>query len=152
MVWICSEPNLSGQRLIQTIIPFCGHQSRTSNGGQELFNIHRVSTSDSDEFYKMNGEMYDYIYRIAEESKTSVYSAAFEFGTYGDGIYQEVRSLFTTIAANQLTQNNSLSEKHDWVNREYDELYFPSENTWVQKAIENGREGFKGILCAKGLI
>jgi len=119
---------------------------------QVKFNIPRVAASNPEEFYKMNGEMSDYIYKVARESDRSVYSAAFEFGTYGEGIIQGARSLLTTIVGNQMKQYYSSPKNRFWVERDYGELYFPSKKEWLEKAIENGRQAFKGILEAKGFI
>lgn len=140
-----------GPRYQMTLVQ-SSKETLTSREAQSIFSIPKVTSSDSDEFYKMNGEMSDFIYLVGSESNTNVYSAAFEFGTYGEGILNEARSLLTTIAANQSTQSLNNSGIQDWVKKDYDELYFPSERTWIQKAIENGRDGFNGILLAKGLI
>lgn len=127
-------------------------EAMTSKEAQSRFNIPLVAAGNSDEFYKMNGEMSDYIYQIARAFDKNVYSAAFEFGTYGDGIIQEAKSLLTTIAGNQWVKIDDPTKKPKWVEHDYQELYFPSEVSWVNKAIENGRLSFKGILQAEGLI
>lgn len=138
-----------GPRSLMTLVQ-SSKETLTSKEAQELFKIPNVAASNSTEFYKMNGEMADFIYQLAQECDNQIYSAAFEFGTYGDGLFQEAKSLLTTIAANQLAQDKS--SEFNWVKRDYQELYFPSENTWVVNAIENGRQGFAGILKAKGFI
>jgi len=124
----------------------------TSAEARQLFNIPSVASSNSEEFYKMNGEMCDYIHKVARDSNRTVYSAAFEFGTYGDGILQEARSLLTTIVANQFIGFSASPSNRLWVESDYQELYFPSESTWLEKSIQNGRQAFYGILHAKGLI
>jgi hypothetical protein len=96
--------------------------------------------------------MSDFIYQIARDFDRKVYSAAFEFGTYGDGILQGARSLLTTIVGNQWAQIDDLSKIPKWVEHDYQDLYFPTEKNWVEKAIEIGRQSFNGILIAEDLI
>jgi len=127
-------------------------ETMTSKDAQIRFNIPRVAATNPEEFYQINGEMADYIYKEAKRSNRKVYSAAFEFGTYGEGILQGARSLLTTIAANQLLNNQSPHNSKYWVKRDYDELYFPSEPAWLEAAINNGRRAFSGILEAEGYI
>jgi hypothetical protein len=137
----------SQMTLVQT-----SKESMTSKEAQVRYNIPLVAASNSDEFYKMNGEMSDFIYQIARDFDRKVYSAAFEFGTYGDGILQGARSLLTTIVGNQWAQIDDLSKIPKWVEHDYQDLYFPTEKNWVEKAIEIGRQSFNGILIAEDLI
>ena len=124
----------------------------TSQDAQERFNVPLVAATNPDEFYQIHGEMADYIYQVANRSNKKIYSAAFEFGTYGSGLLQGARSLLTTIAANQVLINHTSPLSNNWVNRDYDELYFPSEPTWLEIAINNGRQAFRGILEGEGYI
>jgi len=124
----------------------------TSQDAQVRFNVPLVAATNPEEFYQINGEMADYIYKEAKRSNRKVYSAAFEFGTYGEGILQGARSLLTTIAANQLLINQTPFNSKHWVMHDYNELYFPSEPVWLEAAIDNGRLAFKGILEAEGFI
>ena len=140
-----------GPRFQMTLVQAVS-ESMTSIDAQNLFNVPNVAASTPEEFYKMNGEMSDFIYKLGKENNRKVYSAAFEFGTYGEGILQGARSLLTTIAGNQLTQFNASHRNRCWVEKDYKELYFPSENKWLEKAIINGRQAFYGILNAEGLI
>lgn len=124
----------------------------TSKEAQVRFKVPLVAATNPEEFYQIHGEMADYIYLVANRSNRKIYSAAFEFGTYGNGLLQGARSLLTTITANQLfNYQTSLNSIH-WISRDYDELYFPSEPTWLDAAIKNGRQAFKGILEAEGFI
>jgi hypothetical protein len=124
----------------------------TSEEAQVRFNIPLVAATNPEEFYQIHGEMADHIYQVGSRSNRTIYSAAFEFGTYGDGLLQGARSLLTTIAANQSFNQHSSRHSTHWVSRDYDELYFPSEPAWLETAINNGRQAFRGILKAEGFI
>jgi hypothetical protein len=133
--------------LVQTPV-----ESRSSRDAKEQFGIPLVAATNPEEFYQIHGEMADFIYKVANDSDRKVYSAAFEFGTYGDGLVQGARSLLTTIVANQLQNYQFNFKSRNWVHKDYDELYFPSEPAWLDSAIQNGRQAFKGILSAEGFI
>jgi len=124
----------------------------TSQEAQVRFNVPLVAATNPKEFYQIHGEMADFIYQVAKQFNRNIYSAAFEFGTYGDGLLKGARSLLTTIAANQSLINQSSHNSTPWVSRDYDELYFPSEPAWLETAINNGRQAFSGILKAEGFI
>jgi hypothetical protein len=140
-----------GSRYQMTLVQ-AASEPMTSKEARTRFNLPNVAASNADEFYKMNGEMCEYIYKVARDTNKTAYSAAFEFGTYGDGLIQGAKSLLTTILGNQLIQFNASSSNRFWVERDYIELYFPSEKVWLEKSLVNGRQAFNGILRAKGLI
>ncbi len=124
----------------------------TSQEAQVRFNVPLVVATNPEEFYQIHGEMADYIYQVANKSNKNIYSAAFEFGTYGNNLLQGARSLLTTIAGNQVLFNHTPQFTPTWVNRDYDELYFPSEPAWLESAINNGRQAFRGVLEGEGYI
>ncbi|MFH2039388.1 MAG: M14 family metallopeptidase [Chloroflexota bacterium] len=124
----------------------------TSLEAQEKFNVPLVAATNPEEFYQIHGEMADYLYQTANKANKKIYSAAFEFGTYGSGLLQGARSLLTTIAANQAIYNQNPPLTINWLSRDYNELYFPSEPSWLDTAIHNGRQAFRGILEGEGFI
>jgi hypothetical protein len=127
-------------------------ETMTSLEAQERYGITRVAATNPEEFYPIHGEMSDFIYSIAKNTNRKAYSAAFEFGTYGDGSIAGIRSLLTTILGNQILLNKTSSKNLEWVMRDYDELYFPSDPVWLETAIINGRNAFEGILKAERFI
>jgi hypothetical protein len=40
----------------------------------------------------------------------------------------------------------------EWMKREYDELFLPSDPKWRQKAEADARQAFEGILSAEGYL
>ncbi|OGN75205.1 MAG: hypothetical protein A2X25_04230 [Chloroflexi bacterium GWB2_49_20] len=124
----------------------------SSQKAQSRFGVPLVAATNPEEFYQIHGEMADYIYDVANQTNRKVYSAAFEFGTYGDGLIAGARSLLTSIVGNQLLNLETHSQYRTWIERDYEELYFPSEKGWLDTAINNGRQAFYGILKAEGFI
>jgi hypothetical protein len=106
------------------------------------------------EFYAMSGDMTDYYYKIrnAEFPGRTFFACAFEFGTFGDALLEQIRSLRAMVFENQLHWHGAVNARAAGaIRREFRELYFPSETTWREKALQDGRLAFNGILHAYGL-
>ena len=100
-------------------------------------------------------EMAEYYYRLRNESfpEKQLFACGFEFGTFGDSLLARIRSLRAMVYENQLhwhgAKNERIAEK---VRKEFQELYFPEETKWHEKAIQDCRLAFEGILSAYGLL
>jgi hypothetical protein len=118
------------------------------------FGVPRVAGINPEEFYTIQGDMTDYLYDLVarEFSGKSIYSATFEFGTYGDSLLAGVRSLLITILDNQLACHGGGVQAQAQIRREYDELYCPSEPAWFEKAMQDARQAFDGILGVEGYV
>lgn len=133
--------------LVQT-----GAEKMTSAEAMARFGLPRVAAANPDEFYQMHGEMADFLYAVAHRSARRLYSAAFEFGTYGDGLLQGARSLLTSIVGNQLRNYGASPRNRAWVERDFRALYLPADRRWFEKALHDGRAGFAAILQAEGFL
>ncbi len=114
-----------------------------------------ILQADPDQFYKMQGDMIDWVYRLRKSKNPSgkLYGTAFEFGTYGEGILKEIKSLRTMVYENQAFHHGSTStELGSKIKAELLEMYFPASDEWREKAILDCRQAFTGVLSAEGLI
>jgi len=121
----------------------------------EDFKYPLILSSDPDQFYSMHGDMIDWSYRMKRSEFPYVkhYGTAFEFGTYGDGILKEIKSLRTMIYENQAVYHGALSERLlSRTREEILEMYFPESNHWREKAILDCRQAFSGVLTAEGYL
>ncbi|MBN1303599.1 MAG: DUF2817 domain-containing protein [Anaerolineales bacterium] len=119
------------------------------------FNYPLVLETNQDEFYEMNGDMIDYIYRLREKHfpERDLLSCSFEFGTFGSSLPARIRSLKAMVMENQLYWNGSASQATvDKIRREFDELYYPAEGKWREKALQDARQALEGILKARDLL
>ncbi len=129
--------------------------SETRSSGQLMdeFNYPLVVKADPDEFYSMQGDMIDWIYQYQQTAYSGVkyFGAACEFGTYGDGILMETKSLRTMIYINQADQQGTISPKvESRIQAEFVEMYFPKSPAWREKALADCRQAFTGVLSAEG--
>lgn len=143
-----------GPRNQMTILlsPFEGLNSADA---AQLFGYPLVQKMNRDEFYEINGDMGDYIYRLrdAEFQVRNVFTGGFEFGTYGDSLQALIRSLQVTILENQNRHYGSTSpEAARQVLSEYRELFMPDEARWREKAAADCRQAYEGIFSAFKLL
>jgi hypothetical protein len=114
-----------------------------------------VQKINADEFYPINGDMNDYFYllRDTEFPDKKLFAGGFEFGTFGESLMALIRSLRITILENQLRHHGAKNETiAENIRKEYQELFFPAEERWREKALADGRQALKGILNAINLI
>lgn len=114
-----------------------------------------VQKINADEFYPINGDMCDYFYllRDAEFPDRKLFSGGFEFGTFGESLPALIRSLRITILENQLQHHGAKNETiAENIRKEYQELFFPAEERWREKALADGRQAIDGILRAYQLL
>jgi hypothetical protein len=119
------------------------------------FNYPLVLRGDHKEFFATQGDMTEYLYQLRNEKYPNkrVFACALEFGTYGDSLLPRVRSLRTMIFESQLHWHGAKDRKTaEKIRREFQELYFPAESKWREKALADGHQAFSGILKAYGLI
>ncbi len=119
------------------------------------FNYPLVQKIDANEFYAISGDMGEYFYRLREARFPTkrLFACGFEFGTFGESLPARIRSLRAMVLENQLHWHGAVSRTAEQaVRHEFDELYFPAEPRWRQKALADGRQAFEGILRAYQLV
>ena len=121
----------------------------------EKFNYPLIQKIDANEFYAISGDMGEYVYRLrdSEFPGKQVFTCGFEFGTFGDSLPALIRSLRITVLENQLRHHGAISaEAEAQVRAEYEELFFPSESKWREKALSDCHQACTGILSAFGAV
>lgn len=131
------------------------HESRASADLQELFGYPLVAKTDPDEFYKMQGDMIDYFYQVAESKFPGkyFYGTSFEFGTLGSSFGAVIKSLKAMVKENRVFHNGALSTRTaEKARHDFRELFYPGEERWRLKALDDARLAFTGILKAEKFI
>ncbi len=122
---------------------------------RDKFNYPLVLRGDHKEFYAIQGDITDYLYRIRTEEfpDKHVFACAFEFGTYGESLLARLRTLRTMIFESQLHWHGAKDKQTARkICEEFSELYIPAEQKWRKKAIADARQAFEGILSAYGSL
>jgi len=135
-----------------TLVP---NEPALSNELSERFRFPLVLKSDSREFYATHGDMTAYLYELRDSKfpDKHVFATVLEFGTFGASLLARLRSLRAMILESQLYAYGSKDEKTAAkIRHEFQELYFPAEHRWREKALADGRQAFEGILSAYGIL
>jgi hypothetical protein len=76
---------------------------------------------------------------------------ALEFGTLGDSFPAQIAGMMWMIFENRVVQQGGieLTTIHK-VRADFREMFFPSSDAWWQKAFQDARRAFQGILTAMG--
>lgn len=134
------------------------NSTREQASAEELkrrFNYPLILAANPSEFYIVTGDITEYFYQLRDEKYPSkkIFSTCFEFGTFGDSLPAQVRSMRATILENRLFQHGAKSDTlKEAVKKEYSELFFPAETRWREKAMQDCRQAMKGVFKAYKLI
>lgn len=125
-------------------------EKRTAQEIATQLQVKSVAGVNPEEFYSVHGDMADYLYRLlkSKHPDKSFYAGTFEFGTYGDSLWQRIHSLRTTVLEHTLRWFGGSDSAKAWVQKEYDELFLPAEEKWREKAQADASQAFDGIFAA----
>ncbi len=129
------------------------YEKRDSADLQKSFDYPLVAKTDPDEFYRMQGDMVDYLYQYFNSRYPNKYyhGTSFEFGTYGDSFSAVVRSLKAMINENRYFHYGAVSERAGLqAKKDFEELFNPQDESWRAKAMQDSRRAYTGILRAEG--
>lgn len=114
---------------------------------KEKMGYTRILGLNKEEFYEIEGDFIDYLYRLRAEliPEKTFYGAAFEFGTLGEGLISEIRSLKTMILENAYHQGHLKKDCHRKLISQMKDLYLPNENKWMAKCEQDFLKAIKGV-------
>ena len=101
--------------------------------------------------HAMQGDMIDCLYTLVRQEfpDTQLYATSFEFGTLG----ATVRSLRAMVLENQMHWFGATTQEvQERIERDFAELFFPSEKRWRAKAVADAHQALRGILGAEGFL
>jgi hypothetical protein len=119
------------------------------------YNYPLVVRANPDEFFTTLGDIsaYTYCLRETEFPEKTVLATCFEFGTFGESLLAGIRSLRAEIMHKQLLNHGATNERiARAVRNDFEELFFPDEGRWREKAMADCRQAFDGILRAYQLL
>lgn len=122
------------------------YEQRPTSYFKERLNYPYVVGMSTEEFYEINGDMLDYLYRLqqAQYPHVALFATTVEFGTLGDSTLALLQSLKTTIDENRV-------HHQEWKHYEprakaaLQAMYAPSSESWRSKAIQDMRQVWKEL-------
>lgn len=130
-------------------------EPRSSAELKSAFGYPHIFRADLTEFYKIQGDMLDALYALAqrEAPHTRLFATSFEFGTFGTGRAALMRGLQAMILENQQYWYGARDEhRAAALRREFLEMFYPQDAAWQARALENARAALRGILGAEGYL
>ncbi|MCX8058578.1 MAG: DUF2817 domain-containing protein [Spirochaetes bacterium] len=111
-----------------------------------------VSKVNTDSFYKIKGDLIDFIYNKYPSIK---YATTFEFGTFGDSLIGNLKSLIALILENQYyntnikgknLNKNTINFTGKKVLSFYEKAFYPNSKKWWRKALLDFEKAIIAIL------
>lgn len=130
-------------------------ETMTEEEAKKAYNYPLVLTPSSDEFYITSGDITEYFYKLktANYPDKNLYTTTFEFGTLGDDLIASIKSLKNTVDENRLFWYESTNKTTTRIiNNRYLQMFYPSEEKWRKKAVEDFNQAINGILKYKKMI
>jgi hypothetical protein len=104
---------------------------------------------------KVKGDSTNHFHQLKceEYPDTLLFSALFEFGTFGEGINAELREFTTIILENQLYWEGAEKEEDiQWIRSEFHKMFYPKEEEWRQSVLNEARIAMKAVLKTEKIL
>ncbi|MEL3972147.1 M14 family metallopeptidase [Rossellomorea oryzaecorticis] len=110
----------------------------------QKFTPEKVKGDSTNHFHKLKNEQY---------STNYLFSALFEFGTFGTGKQAELREFMTIVLENRLYWEGAENEgDRDWILAEFREMFYPLSEEWKKSVLHEGRKGMEAVLGEEGIL
>ncbi|QAS51254.1 M14 family metallopeptidase [Halobacillus litoralis] len=103
----------------------------------------------------VKGDSTNYFHKLKKEVSpdTKLFSALFEFGTFGADKKAELRELTTIILENQLYWEGAVHEEdRQWILEEFNNMFYPDEEAWREAVLKEARLAITSVLKEEGLL
>ncbi|WP_223703539.1 M14 family metallopeptidase [Sutcliffiella deserti] len=104
---------------------------------------------------KVKGDSTNHFHKLKKEEHpdTYLFSALFEFGTFGEDREAERRTYTTIILENQLYWEGAEKEEDkQWVLDEFQAMFYPKEREWRDSVLTEAQKAFEAILKVEGIL
>jgi hypothetical protein len=110
----------------------------------QKFTPKKVKGDSTNHFHKLKNEQYPTTY---------LFSALFEFGTFGTGKQAELREFMTIVLENRLYWEGAENEDdRDWILAEFREMFYPLSEEWKKSVLQEGCLGIEAILGEEDIL
>ncbi|KMJ58382.1 hypothetical protein AB685_10835 [Bacillus sp. LL01] len=126
--------------------------SRKEEELKSLYPLKNIQTFTPD---KVKGDFTNHFHKLKKEEypDTYLFSALFEFGTFGDDKEAELREFTTILLENQLYWYGAEKEEdRQWVMDEFQKMFYPKDREWRESVLKEARLGFEVVLGREGIL
>ena len=123
-------------------------ENRTVQELKNAFAYPLIVGLNKDEFYEINGDMIEYLYGLKDSlnPECDFYGAALEFGTLGDGLLNDIKSLKTMVLENLIQKKSINGTPKSKVEQLMKDLYLPDEEKWKEKCELDFKQILNGVI------
>ncbi|MCG1020374.1 M14 family metallopeptidase [Sutcliffiella horikoshii] len=126
-----------------------------SRDEEELKSLYPLKNIQKFSPEKVKGDSTNHFHKIKKEEHpdTYLFSALFEFGTFGDDKEAELREFTTILLENQLYWYGAEREEdRQWVLDEFKKMFYPEDREWRESVLKEARLGFEAVLGREGIV
>ncbi|WP_270180762.1 M14 family metallopeptidase [Alkalihalobacillus sp. CinArs1] len=110
----------------------------------EKFAPTKVKGDSTYHFHKLKNEDYP---------DTYLFSALFEFGTFGTGKKAELREFMTIVLENHLYWEGAENpEDRKWIQDEFRAMFYPKEQEWLESVLQEAKGGIDSVLTREEIM
>jgi hypothetical protein len=110
----------------------------------QKFTPSKVKGDSTNHFHKLKNEQYP---------STYLFSALFEFGTFGTSKKAELREFMTIILENHLYWEGAENQvDREWILSEFREMFYPLNYGWKKSVLDEGRLAMGTVLGKEGIL
>ncbi|MGM0836415.1 MAG: M14 family metallopeptidase [Bacillota bacterium] len=124
-------------------------------GEDELMSLYPLNNIQTFTPKKVKGDSTNHFHKLKceEYPETHLFSALFEFGTFGVGTKAELREFTTIILENQLYWEGAEKEEDiQWIRSEFHKMFYPEDEHWRQSVLNEARIAMKAVLKAEKVM
>ncbi|GGF30179.1 deacylase [Halobacillus andaensis] len=104
---------------------------------------------------KVKGDSTNHFYKLKNEEfpETHLFSALFEFGTFGADREAELREFTTIILENQLYwEGAEREEDRQWILEELKNMFYPPEAEWRESVMKEAQLAIESVLTKEKIL
>ncbi|KHE71563.1 M14 family metallopeptidase [Halobacillus sp. BBL2006] len=128
------------------------HDEREEDEMKEQYRMENIEKFTPE---KVKGDSTNYFHKLKKEVNpdTYLFSALFEFGTFGTSRKAELREFTTIILENQLYWKGAEQEEdRQWILKEFQNMFYPDDEEWRESVLKEARLGIESILKEEGIL
>ncbi|MFC4559513.1 M14 family metallopeptidase [Virgibacillus kekensis] len=128
-----------------------GTDSRDTEEVKDKYGMKNIVRSSTD---TIKGDSNNHFYLVKEDyPETYLFSALFEFGTFGEGKKAELRELMTIVFENQLYWEGAEKEEdRQYIMDEFMAMFYPQEEEWQEDVIKEARYAIESLLKGEKVL
>lgn len=124
----------------------------SEEGLKDTYGLENIQVFSPDD---VKGDSTNHFYELREEEYPSkrLFTALFEFGTFGTSREAELREFTTIILENQLYwEGTEYPESREWIQEELMNMFYPQEEEWKETVLKEAGIAIESVLGKEEIL